>query len=725
MRHVRVLRIGAVVACGAAVCVYAQPESNNILAAEAAILERAGIETGASATAEAPVAATELPVSGGDTAVVKDEANLEELESTWPEAESTSAGLPPPPRETQQQELVPSMLDDDITDADQLPPPPEQTEQEKLVPSMFDEATNAPRPLPGSTGTTTLAAPAVSGSVTAQVDQADLRTMVGGMQPTPLKRRRVVSPGSDTGLPELGSNILAKLESGVDEEGVFQSNVLVTVRDCITIGLEQNLGLTIDRYNPHTRYEDIRLARSVFDPEYSMSFIWSGSHSPGINVRTLPNGERRVGISNSKRDRLDLQGAIRGKFITGLEYAFDMGQGRTRTGNDNSYVDPTYDSFAGGVITVPLLKGFGMGVNLAPIRIARNNWRISRIELETTIQTLITEIVRAYFVLYALYEDVNAKEYTLQIAYDLLAINEAKVAVGMAAPLEVTQAKARIADQEEQLLVARNAISDAEDNLRRIINYEMANVLRPKALKPIEYHLIPIEKPEAKEFDADIYESIETALKYRQSLRIADLNLRNAKENVKVAKNNLLPEVNLLGSLEYSGLGDNYDNAYDEQYKMNHPSWSLGVEFSFPIFYNEPVATYRKARYSRQQAQLQIEDEQHNVAMEVRSALRAVQTNLKRIEATREATRFAREQLRAEQEKFDVGQSTTFLVFEFQEQLATAFSNEILALTQWRISIAQFYQSIGQTLQEYGVVIDDYYENPYQGEPRIAEFLWQ
>jgi outer membrane protein TolC len=137
------------------------------------------------------------------------------------------------------------------------------------------------------------------------------------------------------------------------------------------------------------------------------------------------------------------------------------------------------------------------------------------------------------------------------------------------------------------------------------------------------------------------------------------------------------------------------------------------------------VATYRKARYSRQQAQLQIEDEQHNVAMEVRSALRAVQTNLKRIEATREATRFAREQLRAEQEKFDVGQSTTFLVFEFQEQLATAFSNEILALTQWRISIAQFYQSIGQTLQEYGVVIDDYYENPYQGEPRIAEFLWQ
>jgi outer membrane protein TolC len=772
MTHVRVLLPGTVAAVCLAAWVFAQPDSNAILEAEAAIVARAQSPTGADAVAEAPLTAAELPVSGGEAEVVEQEQKLEQLEASWPEPESGDDALPPPPVASEQEQLVPSMLDDDLEQPGTIPPgPPEPTAREQLVPSMLDDDLEQPgavppgppqptaqeqlvptmldddlpgaTPLPGAEPVARPLAPSPDEQTvtteTARVD--DLPTGV----PAQTEQQRLVpsaleesvraqdAAAGTSSITDAGrrlrsartTNVFSQRRYGVDDKGVFHSNVLVTVRDCIAIGLERNLGLTVDQYNPHLRYEDIRLQRSVFDPQYSMSFIWSGSHSPFIRTKTLPNGERRIGIGNSKRDRLDLEGSIGGKFITGMEYTFGMGHGRTRTGNDDDAVDPTYDSFFGGGITVPLLKGFGMGVNLAPIRIARNNWRIARIQLETTVQALITEIVAAYYTLYALYEDVNAKEYTLQIAYDLLAINEAKVAVGMAAPLEVTQAKARIAEQEESLIVSRNAIFDAEDELRRIINYEMDNVVRPKAVRPVEYHLIPVEKPEVSTLTATEGESIQTALKYRQSLRIANLNLRNAKEDVKVAKNNLLPEVNLLGSLEYSGLGDSYDNAYDENYKANHPAWSLGVEFTFPLFYNEPIATYRKARYARQQARLQITDEEHQVAIEVRSALRAVETNLKRIQATRESTRFAREQLRAEQEKFDVGQSTTFLVFEFQERLATAFSREILALAEWRISVAQFYEAIGRSLQQHGVVIDDYYANPYTDEPRIAEFLWQ
>jgi outer membrane protein len=724
MTRICVLRSAAVVVCGVAVCVVAQPESNAILEAEAAIVARAQTTQPVTETeVETPVDTADLPISGADTEVLKDEAQLEAVESTWPSPETDEDDLPPPPMQTEREKLVPSMFDDDMAGADDLPPPPVQTEREALVPSMLDDDLPAARtPLPGDTPAARPLTPSPADqTVTAKTSQVDTSALTAGAPGTGRSSRT----SRDSTLPDIGSNVLSRITSRVDEFGVFQSNVLVTVRECIVIGLERNLGLTIDRYDSHTSYEDIRLQRSVFDPQFDMSFMWSGAQSPYFRYLTLPNGEEHRRVGNSKRDRLDLEGSISGKFITGMEYTFGMGQGRTRTGSSGDRVDPAFDTYAGGGITVPLLKGFGMGVNLAPIRIARNNWRIARIELEASIQQLITGIVRSYFVLYALYEDVNSKEYTLQIAYDLLAINEAKVAVGMAAPLEVTQAKARIATQEEQLLVSRNAIDDAEDNLRRIINYEMANVLRPRALQPIEYHLIPIEKPEVAAFTETESESIETALKYRQSLRIANITLRNADETVKVAKNNLLPELNLLGGLEYSGIGDDYDGAYDEQYEGTHPNWSLGVELSFPLLYNEPVATYRKARYSREQAQLGIIDEQHTVAMEVRSALRAVETNLKRIEATRESSRLAREQLRAEQQKFDVGQSTTFLVFEFQEQLATAFSSEILALTQWRISVAQFYEVVGRSLQRNGVVIDDYYENPYTSEPRIAEFLWQ
>lgn len=503
------------------------------------------------------------------------------------------------------------------------------------------------------------------------------------------------------------------------------SNIYVTLRECILWALERNLGLTIKRYDPGIGWEKVRQQWSLFDPTFDMQFTWSGAKTPRVFQKVAPRGFSKTVVGNTRSDTIDWNWGIGGRFITGLQYGYRMGQSHTRIDDFGGLYNPSYRTFQEGFITVPLLKNFGIDVNLAPVRIARNSWRISRAELEAAVQDLILEVTAAYWSLYYYREEAAAQEYTLQLARELLKINEAKVKVGTAAPLDVTQAKARIAAQEEQLLIARNAVRNAEDKLRAVINFQMEELLLPRAMRRIQYHLVPLEKPMIVDLPYDEPALIEQAINNQQTMAIAKLRMQNAREQLKVAKNNLLPEVNMIGALGFEGVGDDYGHSYGDQWSGDHPRWSLGVEVSIPLFYNEPIATYRQAKYAARQSELSMEQVKQTIAINVRTALRNVETNRKRIEATREAARFAHEQLAAEQEKFKVGQSTTFDVLYYQDQLATALKNEIKALTDWRISLTQLYRVLGRANAEYQIEIDDYLSIPESVTPKIVDAIWR
>ncbi len=105
----------------------------------------------------------------------------------------------------------------------------------------------------------------------------------------------------------------------------------------------------------------------------------------------------------------------------------------------------------------------------------------------------------------------------------------------------------------------------------------------------------------------------------------------------------------------------------------------------------------------RQQIELRLADIEKNIALEVREAIRQVETDFKRIKTTRASRRLAEKKLEAEQAKFEVGISTTKDVLDFQVDLAIARSRESRALIDYNKSLVTLYQSLGTTLEESGV----------------------
>ncbi|HEX7126480.1 MAG TPA: TolC family protein, partial [Thermodesulfobacteriota bacterium] len=127
--------------------------------------------------------------------------------------------------------------------------------------------------------------------------------------------------------------------------------------------------------------------------------------------------------------------------------------------------------------------------------------------------------------------------------------------------------------------------------------------------------------------------------------------------------------------------------------------------FTYPLGNRVARSRLTSAELALRQAQIQVRTLELQVTEEVRAAVRAVNANAQRVEATREATRLAREQLTAEQRRLAVGLSTSFEVLRLQTDLATAQNAEIVAITDYRVSLANLDRVAGVLLNRYGIMV--------------------
>ena len=119
-----------------------------------------------------------------------------------------------------------------------------------------------------------------------------------------------------------------------------------------------------------------------------------------------------------------------------------------------------------------------------------------------------------------------------------------------------------------------------------------------------------------------------------------------------------------------------------------------------------PRASYSRAKIESARAATYLKDLENNVINEVRETLRQVETDIRKVEAARASLRLAKERLNAEQKKFEVGLTTTYVLLEYQRDLATAESRYALSRADYEKDLANFARSKGVLLEEYNITIE-------------------
>ena len=385
-----------------------------------------------------------------------------------------------------------------------------------------------------------------------------------------------------------------------------------------------------------------------------------------------------------------------------------MDSNRNENNSTFSSLNPVYSSDLALTVTQPLLKDFGIDLNKREIYIAANDQKISDHQFTEKVINTLTEAENIYWDLVFSIEDLKVKETSLQRARDLERQVKAQVDVGTLAELEILQAKSEVASRDEQLLNAKNLIEDNEDNLKSILNLPFDSEDGLKKIIPADS---PVFDP-GKEDPLD--EALKIALTQRPDLLAKKMELGNRNIETKYNENQMLPTLDLVTSLGLNGLsGDSgsgaskvegaYDKALSEAFSTDFRLWQFGINLSYPLGNRAAKSRLAAKRLEVAQLLLDIKDLEKNIVVEVREAHRQIETDIKRVQATRVAQKLAEEKLNAEEKKFEVGLSTSFNVLEFQEDLAEEQSNAIKAIIDYNKSRSRLNQVIARTLEAHDI----------------------
>lgn len=494
-----------------------------------------------------------------------------------------------------------------------------------------------------------------------------------------------------------------------------QSIVSVSVTDTQLIAEQQdNLGVT--GTFPFASGPNIPL----FDPVLSGTLQGERSNTP--EATTLDSGTTDL-TSNSFTGNL----AYNQGFSTGTQIS---------AGYQNFYADQNYSnnlfrpytlSGLGITVTQPLLRGFGSELNRRFIHIAKNDEKISDYVFQQQAIVTVSGLIRLYDDLVSMNADLRVKQETLAAAQRLLEDNKNKVDQGTLAPIEATRAEAQVATAQQDLINSEGYVRQQELILKTVLSRNWGDdpLVHDARIIPTDgltLDPLPVQPPA---------ELAAQALANRPDFLAAKMQLTNAEINLKGTKNELLPEIDLTGSYlagglaggynatapvgtNFPGVGGDYGTVLGQIFKGTYPTYSVGINLTLPVRNRIAQSDVARDQLQVRQTQVRLKQLENQIRAEVEDALIAVQRTRAAYEAAAETTKLQQQSLDIEQEKFDVGLSTTFLVIQYQSFLAQARSTEVAALDAYAKAKVQLERTIGSTLTAHDVSIDEAYRGVVQ-----------
>jgi outer membrane protein TolC len=487
----------------------------------------------------------------------------------------------------------------------------------------------------------------------------------------------------------------------------------LSLMDAIEMALKENLDIKIESFNTSITENQIKEAKGFFDLQGFFYASYNKDISKPYSI--ISTGILDIDTANIVR------GGIEQNIPTGGNYRVQFQNMRSASNSPFVLFNPRYIPVLSLQVTQSLLKGRGVEVSKKNIYIAQNNHKISRHQFALRVMEILSNVHQLYFNLIFTIEDLKVKQGSLKLAQDQLEITRTKVEVGTLAPIEIAQAEAAVARREAEIISAESAVKAAQDQLIKAISSKT----------DYDSWKIKIEPTEKLTFETKAYDldnCLETAMKNRPELAQAELNINNKKLNVNFAKNQKLPQVDLTGSLSFDGLdGDKpiiegniftgerevvgvipggLGGALEELFSLDYRDWTIGVNVTIPIQNKQFEGAYARSKVELEQEKNRYKNTMQNIILQVKDAVRAIETNKKMVNATKKARELAEKQLEAEQKKFAVGTSTNFQVLQMQEDLAAALTEEKRAIIDYNVSLFNLKRILGTLLDDMNINLE-------------------
>jgi outer membrane protein TolC len=487
----------------------------------------------------------------------------------------------------------------------------------------------------------------------------------------------------------------------------------LTLEECVIRALKDNLSVAVEVINPELADTSLTKAKETFMPRLDIGFGNERVENPSYWWL-----ERADTVINKD---MNYSATVVQQIPTGGNFSLSLNNNRYETTAGFQVINPRFGSTLRFSVTQPLLKNFGFKVSRREIIVAQNNLDISINQFEKTLIDTIYRVEEAYWFLVYAIEDYKVKQQSLQLAQDLLAKNKKEVEVGKLAEIEILNAEAVVASREADILQAEALVRRNEDILKDLLNITEEEDLSPKKI-------IPLDQPRFIQKEVSLEEALGMAFERSPDLKMKKITIETNELDLKVAKNQLLPSLDLDFSYWSPGLSGTeieFDpnnpflppvgeivhppsDALKDALGFKYNNWTLGLTLSLPLSSFTTKADYVRAKMEIEKSLLELKDLEKQIFLEVRNVVRDVETNFKRVQAYRVSRELAEKRLEAELKKLDVGLTTNYFVLQYQEELSRERSLELNSLVSYILSLAQLEKVLGTSLEKRNIVTSQF-----------------
>lgn len=470
----------------------------------------------------------------------------------------------------------------------------------------------------------------------------------------------------------------------------------ISADDAVRMALENNLNVQSARLGPQIGTYGVAQARGAFVPNLFSTTQTRSATSPADFFAS--GGSAEATTSERLQTNVGVQQAVP---WGGGRYNVSLDASRQSVNYTSSF-NPQLGSTLAAQYSQPLLRNFLIDSTRQQLMVAKKNEEIADLDLRQQLTSTERIVRSAYFDLIGALGQLDVSRQSLELSRTSLSQNERRVEVGTMAQIDILEAQAEVAQREEAVIIAEASIRSFEDTLRTLI-------LNPQQPDFWTARLVPTDRPAMTAQPVDVEAAVQTALSNRTDVARARRRLETTQINIDYARNQKLPDVNLLVNYNTVGVAGtafefgqgfpppvlnqsqrSFGDALRDVFGNNFKTWSLQLQVNYPIGTSSADAGLAAARLQREQELNGIRDLEVQVTAAVRDAGRQVSTSQQRVDATRKAREFAERRLEAEQKRVTVGLSTTFQLFQAQRDLDSSKQNELRALIDYNRALVNF-----------------------------------
>jgi outer membrane protein TolC len=565
-------------------------------------------------------------------------------------------------------------------------------------------------------------------------------------------REPVIPPFQPRPLPPVPS--LQRLGVGTD-------TLPLSLNDAIKRALENNNDIEVARDDVRIAETQLRALEGIFDPVFEITPQYDKRIDP---VQSELSGGGSTGTTSTTTYTFS-PSIVKQFGRGGGNYFLQFANSHTNTSNSFSLLNPFYSSNLSLSFTQPLLRNRSIDNNRRQIRIQRKRIDQSDADFRQRTIEIITRVQQAYWELVFALRDQQNQLANLNLSRESLRNIEAQIAAGAKAPLERAEVLTELANRETALLTAVQQVAISENNLKVLIFKEPNSPDWSSQVTPIDtpsFDTTPVNLPEALKAARENRPELR---RLRLQNDITDIDLQYFKNQTKpridlvgtvaltgLAGTDVSDPIPTPGALVPLIFGDpatsqtafllsqiraiqlaqglplavsplvqqepdittrpnanlvgGYGRDLRNLFSGDTRNVTIGVTISLPFKNKTAQANLAGARITKEQLAASVRSQEQTIEVDVRNSAQAVESSRQRVLSAREARTNAEMQLEGEQRLYQVGRSTTFLLFQRENALANARASELRAETDYNKAIADLQRATSTTLRANNVVVD-------------------